>query len=705
MKKLKFIQKNKLWLASLGVATTSSLVLAACGAQSGVNNSSNTPSDNASDSSNKNANPPSQDPKTDANKKTHQPQVPVVPTATEEQKKFAEAVLQTPGLSSIIKNNLNDWKNSITTQLAKVTLIDDFNQEKVKDSETALGKTADTAADSDAATVFALVKTLSNNVNSAQETTIKDEQKKPFQDALRKVSDGAEDLLKKFQELPKKDDAKKLKNLQTQLTTAIDNFLKSTEANVQTQLTALVTAKNTYEAEVKLVAARLVNVERSAFILDSATSELDNFVNNDVTTFLQGTDGSTHTTTLNRLVTKVRTGVLGEAGKDLWTTGNDELTAERNAPANTAAKSTKLYTIIVGLADQSVAWNQINNEIKSLTYNQALLSKLASAVNLLALHVENPTPLDVARLNAYLTKDSANVAKLLSQTGDNGIKNVLEKIANGVQSYQTYLVAGSTTNALAKLVQDLKSLHDGITDTSKTADKTKINAFKTQAEALVTKFIAFKKKWNKLQPNLWTTNQSTIFYPLLQQATALNQTIGVSKNYGNVLEVVSAVESLGNHIQKITSATEAVPATQTEQNKNTAPLMRALEVIITDIKGTSEGTFGKALDDFSKITGLSTDNQNKLNAIAKNSDKSGYVYTDLVNGTTKSGANHAKLSFEQLKTELVKLQWGNNKQLTTVQNLLSSQLRPNAGSQTANLNDHLATLFNNGTVLVDNENH
>ncbi|MDQ0514010.1 hypothetical protein J2Z62_000448 [Mycoplasmoides fastidiosum] len=270
----------------------------------------------------------------------------------------------------------------------------------------------------------------------------------------------------------------------------------------------------------------------------------------------------------------------------------------------------------------------------------------------------------------------------------------ISNIANSLANCAKYLVAG--VNAQAKLVKNLDDLSKEVaTDTDK---KTAVDALKTTAQGLVTKFAEFKTEWDKTKVAelLWNKNESTTVYPLLVQATGLNQAIGITKDFGDVTQVVENVETLASTINQITTALDAKVG---EQNN---PLFTKLTAIINDIKTTTGTTFGKTLADF--VTKTFMTGKDKADAMAT-STKAGYVYTDLVQGKTRSDETPANLTFEQLDTGLKNLQAGNNKQLTKIANLLNNQLHPNQSSQTFAQTRHLVDLFNNGNVLADSENH
>ncbi|MDQ0514001.1 hypothetical protein J2Z62_000439 [Mycoplasmoides fastidiosum] len=697
MKKLNLFKKNKLWLASLGLTTTSSLVLAACASQKQTPN--NNAGNNSGNSNNQNNNSGTETPKEPVVPST--PAVPEAKVATEAQKALVNAVLANPGVQKVLQVKVQASQKTIIDHIKTVTLIDTFNQTTVAESIKNLGKPEDSAADAKTSTVNALIKTLETNVTSATAEVVPTGEKANFAQALTKVKTDAANLLTSLNDLPK-DNPKVLEDLETKLTTALTQFISATGTETATKLTTLINAKNEYESGVKKVAEKLVAAEQKAFVLDSATSALANYVNTKVATFLTvGNDKDKHTATLNNLVAQVRTGVLGTLGFSVWTAGNlNTKEAKRNLPAGIeeSTKTTQLYTIIAGLADQEASWNTVTAALKSLTYHQSLLTKTESAINLLALYIEQAMPVDTARLNAYLVHDKSNIVKLLQAATGTNVINIISDIANSLANYEKYLVAGTGSGAQAKLVQDLDDLSKQLTESSQAANKTAVDALKTAAAGLVTKFAAFRTEWDKTKVAelLWNKNDKTTVYPLLVQATGLNQAIGVTKDFGDVTEVVGHVETLATTINQITTALDAMV------NKQANPLFTKLTAIVNDIKGTTDGTFGKVLTDFVGKT-FSTGKTN-ADAIAT-AAKAGYVYTDLVQGKARSGTTAANLTFEQLDAELKKLQAGNNKALTTILNLLNNQLRPNQGSQTFAQTRHLVDLFNNGNVLADSENH
>ncbi|MDQ0513996.1 putative HNH restriction endonuclease [Mycoplasmoides fastidiosum] len=706
MKKLNLFKKNKLWLASLGLATTSSLILAACANQSQSANNQNTKTPDNPTNQPKEDNPVNPDqpvaPENPVNPENPvapvSPVTPKIAVATAIQKQLATAVLEDAGVKKVLTDSVNSYQTEIVRQIKTVTFIDSLNQKTVADSITNLGTDNDPAAGTHTSTVYALVKTLEANLEDATAAEVPETEKEVFTAALNQVKTDAAALLTSLKALPEVTANKELDKLETAFTKALEEFVKAPTTDSATKLTALVEAKNTYQAGVKKVAENLINAEQKAFVLDSSASALQNYINTKVGGFLAGTNRAKHTITLNNFLHQVRTGVLGILGGDLWTAGNiSEDEAEQNRPAGVSQQtaSTQLYSIIVGLANQNAAWKNINQLLKSLTFNQSLLNKTADATNLLALHVDLTLSVDVARLNAYLINDQSNVIRLFGASTGINIHRVIENIANSIKNYDQFLVAGAEDGAQAKLIADLDELSKLLNDDN--AKQTKVNALKDAATTLITKFQAFKAEWDKskLQPLLWTGEDNDQTIPLLDQANSLNQAIGVAKNYGDVQKVVGVVELIEDNISQITSI--LADTVNDEANE----LFTKLDAIIRDVESTTEG-FGKALADFTAEN--FTTGKDKADAIAT-ATKRGYVYTDLVNGTGRSTNAAARLSFKQLNTELKNLQAGNNKQLTTIANLLNNQLRPNQSSQTAELNNHLADLFNNGNVQPDPENH
>ncbi|MDQ0514005.1 hypothetical protein J2Z62_000443 [Mycoplasmoides fastidiosum] len=688
MKKLNLFKKNKLWLASLGLATTSSLVLAACASQT------QTPNNNGGSQNGGNQT---------ENPGTQNPTEPVVPPApemkkpTEQQLKLANAVLDNVVVKNSWTATIKDDQKTIESLLTKVTAIDELNKKTVEESIKTLGVATAAAAEAADSSVFALIKSLEDGVSKATDDKVAAETKTAFNDVVVQVRNSATALLASLQALPETTAAKQLEDLQGKFTTALKAFVENkAEANAATTLTALRTAKNAYKAEVKKVAQKLIDAEQAGFVLDSATSALANYANTKLATFLSN-ESSRYSKVLNNLVTQVRSNVLGTLGADLWTAGNiDKTVADRNRPSGIqdSVVSTQLYKIVVGLADQDASWKTISQTLKKLTFKQSALTKVQDAVELLALHVEASVPVDVARLNAYLVTPTANVVQLL-QASTTNVAHILEDVANSVSNYQKYLVAPASGSA--KLVSDLEALSAAVgQETGKDTQKTNIDNFNAQVKTLVTKFAEFKTEWDKVNSSFAVTAESTTIYPLLNQADQLNQMIGVSKNYGDVVQVAGKVNGLKTLITQIDAAVKSATPK--------SALMTALDALIDLVKDGS--AFKTNLTSFTSVTDLNEANKKSLEEIAKSSDSTGYLYTSGIAKNQARAANKpASLDFSNLKTELIKLQNADSKQLKTVFDLLSNQLQPNQGSQTFEMTHHLADLFNNGEVQADPENH
>ncbi|MDQ0513982.1 soluble P-type ATPase [Mycoplasmoides fastidiosum] len=711
MKKLKFLHKNKLWLASLGLATTGSLVLAACG----NNVHPNQPKSDDKKSDNTGSTKPNTD---DSSKKDESGNEPKqedtkskVPIATTQQLAATKSLLSNSEIKTHLTDVVKQAYDLVKQNLTEVTEIGAFNRSKITSSIYALDKskkTSPAAGDTD-------VKTLVNKLKADVEATdsnVPSEEKANFNAALKAVTDHATSLLTALEALPADDATNELAALQKSLEAALDNYKEATATDGQTKLTALVTAKNNYQTKLSAVNSLLLTAERKAFALDRATSELQKYINTKVAAFLTGAKQGQHTKDLNDLVAKVRTNVLGTPGKDLW--------LEDDAPADIATdnkkkESTQLYAMVASLAHQIASWNSLNNAFKVFTYNQGLLSELPSALNVLGLHIDVKAPLDVARLNAYLVVDKANIVKLLIKDDANSIKKTLEKVSAGIKHYEDVLVAsGDKSNNMAKLVKDLTDLEEAVkSDTDK---KNKVAALKTAATTLVSHFSKFQVEWKKLESFLVTTEKTTKVYPLLQIADNLNQAIAVSDSYGQVLEVISQAKKLETVVDGINDNL------MIKKGAAATTVTSTLKTLVDDIKSTTKG-FGKALNDYLNVTGWPetavtgrNDANNKAKGLAESIAKktgttySGYLYKEgIVKPTTAATGN--KLSLEELQTELVKLQLNDNaaqptnKTLGDVKDLLVKQLTPNKDSQTAALNKHLPEMFNNGDVLPETENH
>ncbi|MDQ0513969.1 hypothetical protein J2Z62_000407 [Mycoplasmoides fastidiosum] len=741
MKKLNFLHRKKFGLTGFSVATTSSIVLAACANNAAVaqnnntGNNSNQPNqndangiNNSNNSANSEPNAPNQSDQNNLDKtkksdnlvdqinmnssnssnnaSTTNPLL-KVPQATVNQIAATKHLLQQAEIKTVLTIDKEKALEKIRANIVTVSEVGKFSQETIATSKTALGNVSDeivTTIDGTSEkshSVMALLKTLESQLTtSAIDTSIIPVTKKDeFSQTIKNVKKYASNLLIKLNTLPSSKSANTtlLNTAKQTFETALEAYAKSTTQD--NSWTTLKNAHENYHKKLKQVIPQLIEVQKAAFDVDKATSLLETFVNHDVATFLSDkTNGTKHSHILNALVSKVRINVLGTAGYDLW--------AEDSAPfgiEDDTNPSTQLYAIVVGLADQNAAWSSLNKQMKVLTYNQSLLINNDSAVNFLALHLNTLLPVDVSRLNAYLTVDASNVLKILNPV-DKNVSEILAKIANGSNQYST-LLTGDGTNTLVKKLETLA------TKVSDSGRQTKVNALKTAAEKLKNLFTSFQTEWDKLQKLLWIKNESNkITYPLLEGAANLNRLIALSNNYGDVLQVVAQ----GQALRKLSIEIATIlynPLGNDSQPLNKKSLMYFLEQIITEIKSMTEGSFGKALSEFASENQWEESAKSDAEAIAHSSTSGttttnvGLIYADLVEGTTSSTNQAAKLSFEQLKTELEKLQNNSGNPLSNLLSILSLQLQPSDGSQTARLTNHLIEIFNNGNILPETEIH
>ncbi|MDQ0513972.1 hypothetical protein J2Z62_000410 [Mycoplasmoides fastidiosum] len=207
MKKLNLFKKNKLWLAGLGIATMSSLVLGACGTND------ITPSNN-SNSINNNSEQHNPDNSEGANssKNTSEPNIPIIPQATENQLAAAKILLQTPTIKTVLNNNKSAAWATITANLLTVNEVGIFSQDTVKDAKTALGVLTSTAltevdqSKAEAASVMTLINTLETQLKTAENdpTIVPNNKKDQFRAAVNEVKVQTNNLLAKLNALPTK---------------------------------------------------------------------------------------------------------------------------------------------------------------------------------------------------------------------------------------------------------------------------------------------------------------------------------------------------------------------------------------------------------------------------------------------------------------------------------------------------------------------
>ncbi|MDQ0513973.1 hypothetical protein J2Z62_000411 [Mycoplasmoides fastidiosum] len=731
MQKLNLFKKNKLWLASLSITTMSSLVLAACGAtdltsqNNNTNNNSEQSHSNNSEDANSNQTAPKPNPDSNHNEANQnsnndqtgsKPNHLIIPQATKNQLATAKILLQTPEIKTVLNNNKKAASATITANLLTLNKIGTFSQDTVKDAKTALGISTNPSIDEvdqtkvEAASVMSLIHTLEAQLKTAENDSniVPNDKKDQFGTAVNKVKIQASNLLTKLNALPTKlsENANFLNNAREAFEAALTTYKAADTTTLSTAWVGLKKAHANYQTQLNEITPKLISAQKSGFELDQATSELEKYINTNVATFLSNTNnGTKHSLVLNTLVTKVRTSVLGTIGYDLWPEGN----APAGIPTgNNKKSSTQLYAIVVGLAHQTAAWNNLNQAMKILTFNQSLILEAVSAVNVFALHIDATVPLDVARLNAYLVVDGANAVKILTDNEtNNSIAKTLTTIAKGIDHFDT-LLAETGTNSLIHKLSDLESK---VSDGNR---KKKVTDLKTATQKLQTKFATFKDEWNKLQPLLWTTTGTTTTYPLLDAANKLNQLIGLANHYSDVLQVVGQAQSLQTLVNQITIAVNIIPSNQLDNPQETT-LATILDEIVADNNSIIDNSFGKALDDFATESGWTDENKTAAEALAKSMTSSdsktirtGLIYTDLVGGATQNSANDEsskKLTFENLSYNLSNLENETDKKLHDLLELLNKQLQPSDGSQTSRLNNHLAAIFNNGNVLPESEVH
>ncbi|MDQ0513691.1 hypothetical protein J2Z62_000129 [Mycoplasmoides fastidiosum] len=734
MKKLKLFTKKRFLLVNLGLAVTSSLILVACG-----QNTSNSAGVNSSN-----------------NGRLNNPQIPNLPNnqrrATEPQQETARSLLREEAVKTVLRSQRDAAVKIITANFDSVARISLFVKNDVKESIETL-KNESTTNTQSPNTVIDLVATLKTAVTATGSKISIDKQSQAtaFLDLMTQKTT---DLLDALNNLPESSTTNSLSTLNNEFFTALTNLATANNTNWTIFLETFLNIQNRYQTRLNELSPNLQKIQTSAFELDSVTASFEKFINNEAPAFLlNGDKASASAEHIKSLVSKVRNKVLGEQGADLWNQGDAPETIVGNEKRK---KSTKIYSIVAGLANKNKAWAIIEEQIKVVTFNQALLLNDNNAINLLALYAQENVPLDAARLNAFLVNEKSNPAHLLQTSTNNqgSIVSILQKLSTGLDRYETVL--GNTTNSklltdLTELVQELQPVSTETADTTKNSQITNIQKLKTASATLINKYQSFKNEWNKLQPILWKKSGEIINFPLLDDANTLNQAIGLASEYGHVLQVVGHAKELSEQIQKIT---QSIQPTSTDATKtNESVLMKLLDGVISELK--SDGAFAKVVEEFAKVTDWDNKIKTKAQAIAKseNSQTSGYLYDLLIKDDTTENKAQAdasasmasssssssssqtatvvvqadtvttagqgaqqtppaagttptdpvqkstQLSLPELKTELTKLQSGSDKQLTVILNLLNQQFNLSNQTQTQQLSLKLALMFNSGRVL------
>lgn len=515
MKKISFKRKVKGFATLGGLATVSSLVLAAC-----ADNSSTT-------TETKPAAPEKETVSKDLLDKTTdfltQQSAGLSVLVGLEQKHFSDLVERLNFEKGLNQTTLNASKTKLGTsssQALSYESTDDTNDKKI--------------VKINASDVFGILKKMKSDLSTASKVVGDQNKVTPdefasFEKTVTTFEKAAEDLVAKFSTLPATDDATTdLGTKATALTTAL---------NASTfDATVLKTKMDDFVTEVKTQRTSSTTLVTAALTLTKATAELENFVNTQIAKYVSANPD--FSLELNSVISIVTKDVLGEPGVDLFS-------SPLEAPIELAAKptSTLVYGVFAKLFRVNESLTELSSSYQRLIFLQDLMSKQSGAVELLAKNFDSLLfNVDFARLNSFLSFNNTNLLSVYDNgpTGTSGTAPVsLVKMAATFQGLEAGFeyISGTGTTDLKQVVADLKTKD---TNGSSRHDK---------YDGVTNKITSDLQKFTDAITKLKEVNKA--FTDLNANIQALNTIIRSSEGFVGIMQLLAKVDEIKINIKAI----------------------------------------------------------------------------------------------------------------------------------------------------------
>ncbi|MDQ0514007.1 hypothetical protein J2Z62_000445 [Mycoplasmoides fastidiosum] len=675
LKKVKFLTKNKFWLLSFGLATTSSLVLAACASE--VEPESNFQNDPDSGSNDANQ----QKPETPAN--------PQVPQATVEQKQLAEVTLNQPSVQTNLQQAVVSAQLTITSHLSQVNQIKNINRNSVS------------GAIRHVSSVALLVESFKNLVTNSAESLTADKVDN-LNKLLDQVNQNNQQLADILNLVPVSVDTARLERQQAVFQSRVINFTRSDETNLVERLQALLKSRNSYQNALDQLNQPLIKVKAAALALENAIVALETFVNVQAPSLNEQIDG---TSSLQALTDQIRGQVLGSLNTDVFQQQVHKTTVVKQADAVTVpANNGQVSVILSALAQQKASLNNLDSGLKQLTFNQSLRANDPDALNLLALNLEEAVIINP--LDADIDQQKARLSQTVVDANNELIKS-LEVIQKTVKFYTDNFV--NPVNGVARIIKEIQTIYSlAEKDNRLTIWKGYLTNFLAPAREMVAKVTAFVNLWNQeigslVFDNNAANNDNTT---LLADAQQIIDGLVTTQTYNQALEVVGNVNALHAKVARVNDVLKS--------NLSNS-LIGLLNWLNDTSYGQNEFTWTAShLRFFGREIPLDQAH-NEIRVLFKGiydrlptKEEGVFTYAGYLQQFLEGWENTFNsydlplLSIKQMKDELLKLSTTNAKSPFTV--FLNSVNIPSLAKlsdESLSLNSNLADIFNNRQIMVD----
>ncbi|MDQ0514009.1 hypothetical protein J2Z62_000447 [Mycoplasmoides fastidiosum] len=679
LKKVKFFTKNKFWLLSFGLATTSSLVLAACASE--VESETNFQNENGAGQNNQPQNPDSS---------VHHPNQPrpLIHRASAEQHELAVATLNQPNVQINLQQAITNAQIEIADQLKNLTAIKDINKSSVNGAINSI------------VSVSGLVEGL-KKLTSANIAVLGVETARSVGELLDQLNQSIQHLTEALNNLPTSVDTSKLDGQHVLFQSRVVSFTRSDNSNLSERLEMLLASRNNYQAALNELSAPFVQVAQNALTLENNLINLETFITTQAPSLNQPNNSQI---SLQTLAQHLRQQVLGSLDSNPVQSPAQQIHQTKQADVTTVQTNNGQVSLITKvLIQQQGNWNKLETALKQLTFNQSLLVNDPDALNLLALNLDEAVA--VTPLNVDLSRQKIQLDQAIVDANNQLLHN-LEAIQKTIDFYRQNFITSISGNS--KFLNDLEQLQNLVNaDNHLKSHVSAISGMIEPSKKLVAALTSFTHLWQEQVSDFVAVNSQDNFpnNTLLADAQNIVDQLVTAQTYSQAFEVAGNIDALNTKVARINAALAS---------KLSGSLTGLLDQIIAMIDDQAE--LGIALEAYANFANYLSANNNvvRLKYLSiydkrkRTNQNKGFSFSGYVGQFTHGWSDVVRpydlsiLSVKELRDELVKLTRNNTSSPFTI--FLQTIDLPSLtkiSNQAQTLNTHLAEVFNNREIIAD----
>ncbi|MDQ0513682.1 hypothetical protein J2Z62_000120 [Mycoplasmoides fastidiosum] len=526
MKKINLFKTSQLWLTSLGLGFISSLILSACATQTPTQKSENNTESSQPNSASKSKSSPdtNTDSKNDKNYQSDQSnnktdpksdtKAPFFPKATKEQITKTETLVNSKEFQHLLEYENRGNRDRIfsfffdTLSLQDIFNADDtiqnvlpyFNIQKPKFNFPILVKHTESTK---ITTISSLIDQLKSKINSVFTKEENRVQKSSFQSYFEELNTNIQNLIQKITNFVNDGSKEDLRNKQDKFISNIHKYLTITPEASEKSLIQVLQDQENYLNQVRLLADKLLFIEKSIIDLQVTLKKIKDFQTNNNDLFTNNSEDNGFINDLQNFLNTLENQVLLLNNKTQTHVDNDVIYFGNSL----------LERIQKILHDYKKITNELQETVQIITFNKNLLINNSEAINLLALNIDT-----------ILDSDVVSLKKVNSDQNNKKLYDILTTTTQSQNSFQII------TEAIKKL-----------------ADADKQNKLENELHE-------FKNKWEKFKKILWEVdNKQKTTYPFVNLAKQLDEAIEQSSTYRDVLKVSALINEIRSRYFQITN--------------------------------------------------------------------------------------------------------------------------------------------------------